>query len=60
MFKKSRAEIAGEQAGESIIEMANLMYQNNTKTNFFKGLFSALAKREEFVNKNTIGEEEKK
>ena len=60
MFKKSAAEKEGEQAGESIIEMANLMYQNNTKTNFFKGLFSALAKREEIVNKNTTGEEEKK
>ena len=51
--------LAGEHAGESIIEMANLMYQNNTKTNFFKGVFSALSKREEIVNKDAIGKEEK-
>ena len=41
-MEKSRAEKAGEKLGESIIEMANLMYQNNTKKNFFKGLLSVI------------------
>ena len=45
--KKSRAEKAGQQLGNAIVEMANLMYQNNTKTNFFRGLFSALRDPEE-------------
>jgi len=40
--KKSRAEKAGEQLGEAIIEMVNLMYQNNTKANFYKGLLATL------------------
>ena len=48
--EKSRAEEAGEQLGKAIIEMANLMYQNNTKRNFFKGLNSVL--RESNSNEN--------
>ena len=42
--KKSRAEKAGEQLGNAISEMANLMYQNNTKSNFYRGLLAALNK----------------
>ena len=45
--KKSRAEKAGEQLGNAIIEMVHLMYQNNTSANFYKGLFAALKKPEE-------------
>ena len=44
--KKSRAENAGEQLGNAIIEMVNLMYQNNTKSNFYRGLRTALNKGE--------------
>ena len=44
ILKKSRAEKAGERLGGAIIEMANLMYQNNTKTNFYKGLLCTLRK----------------
>ncbi len=43
--KKSRSELAGENIGTGIKEAAELMYQKNTKKNFFKGI------------KNTIGEE---
>jgi hypothetical protein len=43
--KKSRAEQAGENIGKGIKEASELMYQENTKSNFFKGI------------KNTIGEE---
>ena len=32
----------GEQLGNAIVEMANLMYQNNTKANFYRGLRTAL------------------
>lgn len=39
-MKKSRAEKAGEELGKVIIEMVNLMYQNNTAKNFYKGLFN--------------------
>jgi len=42
--KKSRAEKAGEQLGNAIIEMTNLMYQKNTKSNFYRGLLTALNK----------------
>ena len=42
--KKSRAEKAGERLGCAIIEMANLMYQENTKSNFYRGLFTILRK----------------
>jgi len=40
--KRSRAEKLGDSVGANIIEMTNLMYQNNTKKNFFKGLFKHL------------------
>lgn len=43
--KKSRAEKAGEELGNAIIEMAHLMYQRNTKANFYKGLLTTLKKR---------------
>lgn len=39
---KSKAEHAGEQVGNAIIETVSLMYQNNTQRNFYKGLFAAL------------------
>ncbi len=38
----SRAERAGRDLGLVIAEMAQLMYQNNTKKNFFKGLLAVL------------------
>ena len=41
-MKKSRAELAGEQAGKTIVEMVHLMYQNNTARNFWKGLMRVL------------------
>ena len=40
--KKSRAEIAGENTAKAIIEMVNLMYQNKTALNFYKGLDNIL------------------
>jgi len=49
--KKSRAEKAGIQLGKTIREMINLMYQNNTARNFYKGLFSALPLKEEALKK---------
>ena len=44
-LKKSRAERAGIHLAESIIEMTNLMYQNNTAKNFWKGLLKTLDER---------------
>lgn len=41
-MKKSRAEKTGEQMADAINEMADLMYQNNTKKNFYKGLKNKL------------------
>ena len=38
----SRAEKAGIDLANSIVEMANLMYQRNTKANFYKGLMKTL------------------
>ena len=46
MFKKSKAEEAGEKFAKSFIKKANLKYKGNDKTNFYKGLFSILADRE--------------
>jgi len=40
--KMSRARRAGVAAAEAIIEMVNLMYQNKTALNFFKGLLDTL------------------
>jgi len=37
-MKRSRAENAGRKLARAIKEMAQLMYQENTKSNFFKGL----------------------
>ena len=45
MNKVSRAEKAGIQLGESIVEIIHLMYQNNTARNFWKGLMSVLEKK---------------
>lgn len=42
MAKISRAEKAGRRLGYSIVEIAQLLYQNNTKKNFFKGLLAIL------------------
>lgn len=42
--QKSRAERAGKQMGFAIAEMANLMYQENTKQNFYRGLKFAIDK----------------
>lgn len=39
---KSRAEKAGEAMGSAIMEMVNLMYQNNTAKNFWRGFAGAL------------------
>lgn len=44
-MEKSRAEKAGEQLGNAINEMADLMYQSNTKRNFYKGLKNVLEGR---------------
>lgn len=41
-MKKSRAELTGERLAEAINEIADLMYQNNTKKNFYKGLINKL------------------
>ena len=40
--KISRAEKAGRQLGENILEMMNLMYQKNTAKNFHRGLISTI------------------
>ncbi len=42
--KMSRAERAGTVLAKSIIELGNLMYQENTKANFYKGLMNVLRK----------------
>lgn len=42
--KISRAEKAGIKFAKSIIEIAHLFYQKNTKKNFYKGLLDALKK----------------
>lgn len=34
----TRAEKAGQELGKAIIEIAHLMYQNNTAKWFYKGL----------------------
>lgn len=39
---KSRAEQTGEQLADAINEMADLMYQSNTKKNFYRGLLNRL------------------
>lgn len=41
-MENSRDEKAGEQLGDAINEMADLMYQSNTKKNFYKGLKNVL------------------
>ena len=42
----SQAEKAGIDLANSIGEMANLMYQNNTKKNFYKGLMKTLEEQQ--------------
>ncbi len=44
MAKRSRAEKAGRLLGRAIIEIAQLMYQENTKKNFLNGLCDILWK----------------
>lgn len=39
-----RAECAGHQLAEAIVEMVNLMYQNNTAAKFYSGLAPVLNK----------------
>ena len=41
-MKESRAEEAGRALADTIIEMAELFYQENTKKNFYKGLLKRL------------------
>lgn len=48
VLKRSRSGNAGIQLGKVIREMADLMYQNNTKSNFYKGLNEELQKEEIF------------
>ena len=52
--KKSRAEKAGEQLGDAIVEMVNLMYQNNTKANFYRGLRTTLRKGAESEDERAL------
>lgn len=40
--KMTRAEKAGIDQGKAIVEMVHLMYQNNTSSNFYKGLMAVL------------------
>lgn len=42
----TRAEAAGRDAGEAIVEMVHLMYQNNTARNFWRGLMDVLRENE--------------
>lgn len=42
MSKISRAEQAGRRLAEAINENAHLLYQKNTKKNFFRGLIKNL------------------
>jgi len=51
MAKMSRAEKAGRAMGRNLIEMAQLMYQNNTKKNFYKGLIDVLSCRRVHENR---------
>lgn len=41
-MKISRAEKAGRAMARNIIELAQLMYNKNTKKNFYKGLMDVL------------------
>ncbi len=41
-MRKNRAKDAGRQLGIAIVEMAQLMYQKNTKKNFFLGLLEII------------------
>lgn len=43
--KMSRAEKAGRAMARTILEIGELMYQNNTKKNFYKGLIDVLSCR---------------
>jgi len=45
-MKKTRAEKAGIQAGEALVEMVHLMYQNNTALSFLDGLINVLQKEQ--------------
>ncbi len=42
MAKETRAGNAGRKLGLSIVEIAQLMYQNNTKKNFLKGILAVI------------------
>ena len=42
MAEQSRAEKSGRKLGLSIVEVAQLMYQNNTKKNFLTGLLAVI------------------
>lgn len=44
--RETRAGMAGRELGKAIIEMSNLMYNENTKGNFFDGLFLVLTQEE--------------
>ena len=47
---KTRGAKAGLDLGKSIVEMANLMYQNNTAAHFYRGLFKIIS--EEMQRRN--------
>ena len=49
----TRAGKAGRKLGESIIEIVNLMYQNNTAMNFLYNLLFTIVKE---INKRNGGE----
>jgi len=49
--KMTRGKKAGRRLGRVIVEMAQLMYQENTKKHFFQGLITVL--------KQTINEGDK-
>ena len=46
-MRQTRAEKAGIQAGEALVEMIHLMYQNNTALSFMDGLLNVLQKEKD-------------
>ena len=56
--KKGRSYIAGVRLGESLVEMAHLMYQNRTALHFLRGLKSII--EAELENREVVELERKK
>lgn len=52
MSKITRAERTDRNLAHSIIQTVQLMYQNNTAKNFYKGLLSVLEKEINKYGKN--------